>query len=195
MFLHLTPQFFTDIKGHPVCELVRLEIPELGVELRGGGVDFKTVTPYPNKRYRVGSHLGRKYYGGLLFEVDQLPASVSYVATWSVDAERLVTHKVHIGVTDQDHDVVSDSIAVWSSQLGRAPALLRGLSICDAQPRMDFDAPAAHRRGATDTIERGLIVRREERLSAPSASLSRFSRSGHSDKLPGVAQAISIQGR
>lgn len=195
MFLHVTPQFFTDVRGRPACELVRLEIPELGVSLRGGGVDFKTVNPYPNKRYRVASPLGRKSCSGLLFEVDQLPAALSYVASWSVDAERLVTHKVHITVADYDHEVVSDCIPVWACQLGRAPELPSGLTMTTAQPRMDFDTESGRLRGAVDRVDRGWVVHREERLRSPSAALSSFSRSRPCDKLPAFDQAFRVPGR
>ncbi len=194
MFLHLTPKFFTDPMGRPRCELVRLDVPELCVSLRGG-VDFQTVQPYSNKRYRVASPLGRKHCSGLLLEVGQIPSRLSYEAVWSVEAERLVTHKVVIDVSDQDLEIVTDSLPVPAMHLGRAPAIPEGLSLATAQPRMDFDSEAAQKRGAVDYVEEGLVLRREERLTVSSVSPSTFSGSWISKALPALRQAIKVQGR
>lgn len=194
MYLHITPQFFTSRTGQPACELVRLEVPELGVALRGD-VDFKTLSPFPNKRFRVGAPVARKHYAGLLFEVDRLPPIVSYLATWAVNADRLVTHQVILERADEEHDLVSDCISSWASHLGRRPPLPEGLSIACAQPRMDFDAEGALRRGAKDTLRDGIVSHREEVLRVPGIPFATFSRLGLADKVPGIAQAIRVQDR
>lgn len=69
MYIHLLPQLVETIGLSSVLD--KITIPEFSFVLNNES--FKTGTPYPNKRYLVGSFKQRKDGIGLLLKTEKIP--------------------------------------------------------------------------------------------------------------------------
>lgn len=193
MLIHLTPRLFTSAQGGHDWVLDRLEVPEFGLTLKGG-VDVVSRRPFPNKRYLVGSPPGRRHYVGVLFSVDRRLDAVSYVATWRRTDGRVAVHAVRLRVVDQDFDAVTDCVLAWRGLPGwaaREVPQYRHLSVTEATPCLDLEgARAGLARVCLDTLEAGVIARREEDLDVPTVEADRLSSPFYRFSIPAPSLAI-----
>lgn len=190
MLIHITPRLFLPCGNF--AQLIDLTVDELGLVL-GEGKDLATRRPYPNKKYLVGCRkIGRKAVAGCLIETEQPVRSYTTITRWALNAEDILTHRVHHIVLDDEFDAVTDNMLLWhgtSNWSSRWPECAAGLIPANAQPRMDAE-PNMRRQGDFEDVisHNGLIVYRDETFRVPTIERGRLD----GDECTGMYQLPSI---
>lgn len=199
MHIHITPRIYLPFLVRS-CELVSLEIAELGVSLTNK--ELVTRQPYPNKRIWAGSRrIGRKAIAGVLFDSTEWVPSYTAVTRWSVDDEAPVTHTVRYEVLDRDFGLTTDNMLFWYATTSGGRKWARRwagwtaeLPPAQAQPMMEFFGPGPHalpkRVNREDLLsDRGFISSRDEKFPLHTVELERLL-NPYGDRMPTLEAAF-----
>lgn len=141
MYIHLLPQLVETIGLKPV--LNKITIPEFSFVLNNES--FKTGTPYPNKRYLVGSFKQRKDGIGLLLKTEKNTDFFTTIYEWkSATTRKIITHTIKnfIIPSDEDLDMISQDIMLnigMNDLKSRRHDDYKNMSPLDTQPTMHLD--------------------------------------------------------
>lgn len=193
MLLHLSPRLFLNPRfPEPACTLINYVCEELDLHLTGDE-DLMVKRPYPNKSYLIACRKGRKAVSGILVDVARKIDEFKAVARWSVDGEHIVSHTVHFKIMDDEFDMCSCSMMLWSAFHDgkklwpkRRPAWTEGRTIASSQPRMvlipnlaewtgeDESEPQTTSGIISETFHDGIIVERTEVFQMPTIEKERL---------------------
>lgn len=196
MLIHITPRIYIP---HLVraCELVSLNIAELGVSLTSA--DLATRQPYPNKRlWAACKRVGQKAISGVLFETDEHVSAFTSIARWAVDGELLVTHTTRYNAIDDKYDCVTDNMILWYGiSVGsreweeRWADWAKDLSPSQAQPRMEIVGTGplalphvAHRQDRVSSD--GVIMERTEEFGMLTVQRERVLNAYNAERVPHI---------
>ncbi|WP_407732873.1 DUF6012 family protein [Pseudomonas citronellolis] len=127
------------------------------------------------------------------------------ISRWAINAEIVVTHRVSYTVLDDEFDLVSDNMLLWSSQpqrhggwSNRWPEQTPQGTPSTLMPRMDIFMPAdgggrrdGHVKDAV--IQRGLILERHERHALPRLEADRLLvKRGFAERTPLLEHAFDL---
>lgn len=200
MKVHLTPSIIN--RYHDVTvQLIDLHFPELNLTLKEG-VDVVVCTPYPNKTILVArGKKGRKALNGIIVDLTDDVSNFTMIARWSIDAERVVTHKVNFEIVDKEYDIATQDPVMWyatgdKTQEDRWPCEFK--TPCNFNPRMKvlFNEIDSSKEGDfKDHYENSWLITRVENYKLPSIKSSHlYGRyNPHIDRMPNIADAFLVK--
>ena len=199
---HITPTFRLSDKVK-ACELIRLTIPEMEIEL-SKCADLVTRTPYANKSLAIAGRRGpRRAQIGMAFAAPRTLLEFTVICTWALDAQRIATHRVTYYLVDTDLDAATDRMALWGRSPGigtdwpnRWPQESMSWEPMTCQPRMDAHSSqyGGSPRGnpVTDCLDSsGAIIERIERFPLPTVEKERIlEKTRVTERFPSLAHAF-----
>lgn len=201
MLIHLTPKFLCCTYSGYDVELKSACIPELGLALNGG-VEIATRRPYPNKNYVVGCRkVGKKAIAGIFIQCTKPIQEFTLINTWLVYGEKEVVHTIKYQVQDSDYETVSDQMLLWHNMTNAnkeytartTPQSDKGPPT-KAQPRMGIDPNHARVGDFIDSLEDGMVVRRDEQFYLPTLQVERVLNNPYwGSRLPQLDQAFEAR--
>lgn len=205
MLIHVTPRMHI---SHFVdsCELVSLDIAELGVSLTS--TDLVARQPFPNKRiWAACKRVGRKAICGVLFETEEHVHDFTSKARWMVDGELLVTHTTKYKIIDDKYDCVTDNMLLWYGHSSdnrewenRWADWAKDLSPAQAQPRMEIVGVGPHALpNETNRVDRvsvnGVLMERTEEFAMLTVQRDRLLNSYDVVRVPTLDSAFQCKQR
>lgn len=198
MIFHAIPKIYnpySDVR----TKLTDISIPEIGLTLKEG-VDVVCRKPYPNKCLDVAcKKIGRKAMEGILISIPDGLSGWTLITSWSegLKGENLLIHEVNYKLADNDHQMVTDSVVMWSKfssdKLGywdnRHPDIERNTIPLHLQPVMHVLFNYEETNRDADLIDSysdsGQLIKRQENFVVPTLEPERlFGSSILNDRVP-----------